>query len=294
MQQLVTFVAVSRHGSVARAAEAMGMTASPVSRTLGQLERALGPLFDREYHRLGLTAAGERLLPTAVAIVRAADDLDAIARGESVPLRYAATPWVPARFARALGEAAARVGPCRDVDAAVSSTLLHRMRHGEIDVAVVHLPVEGDELGSVALARYRLHLAMAPDDPLAGGATVRGEDLRGRRVLLLPSSMHPSMARLRDWFEQRGVASVDEVDLGDVVSMPARLRRERAVTVVAPDPESPILHTAEVRTVPLDGDAGRMTLGVAWRRWDAARAQRLARIVEELRPADGDLATIGE
>ena len=140
LHQLRAFVAVSRHGSVAGAARALRLTASPVSRTLRELEHATGALFERDYHDMRLTDQGRRLLPLAVGVVRQAEDLLLVATGDQPPLRWAATPWVPDRFADEVQQAAASTGPTTEIERAVSSVLLHRMAHGEIDVAVVHLP----------------------------------------------------------------------------------------------------------------------------------------------------------
>jgi DNA-binding transcriptional LysR family regulator len=294
LHQLRTFVAVSRHGNVAKAAEALQLTASPVSRALRQLERTVGVLFERGYHDMQLSEAGHRLLPTAVSIVQQADDLLVLARGEAVTIRFAATPWVPARFARELTAAAEHAGPSRDVDAAVSSVLVHRMIHGEIDVALVHLPVDVPYIATMPIARYAFHLAVPSDDPLAARPEIRRDDLAGRRVLLFPSSMHQeAMSRMRAWFEDCGVATISEITLADVPSLSARLRRERAVTVNAPDPESPILHSAEITTVPFRENPVEFELGIAWRSGDVPRRERLEAVVEALRRPDGAMTVIG-
>ena len=294
LHQLSTFVAVSRHGNVAKAAEALRLTASPVSRTLRQLERTVGTLFVREYHDMLLTDLGRRLLPTAVSILQQADDLIVLARGDEVAIRFAATPWVPARFARELTTAAEDRGPSQDVDAAVSSVLVHRMIHGEIDVALVHLPVDAVDIATMPIARYVFQLAVPSDDPLAGRAAIDRPDLAGRNVLLLPRSMHPPvMSRMRAWFEGCGVASISEITLADVPSLSARLRRERAVTVNASDPESPILRSAEITMVPFRENPVEFELGIAWRAGDVARRERLDAIVSALRRPGGAMTVIG-
>ncbi len=294
LHQLSTFVAVSRHGNVAKAADALQLTASPVSRTLRQLERTLGPLFEREYHDMRLTDLGRRLLPAAVSIVQQADDLIVLARGEDLAVRFAATPWVPARFARELTAAAERSGPAQDVDAAVSSVLVHRMTHGEIDVALVHLPVDAPDIATMPIARYFFHLAVPTGDVLAARPEIRRDDLAGRKVLLLPSSMQPhAMSRMRSWFEGCGVASISEITLADVPSLGARLRRERAVTVNAPDPESPILRSSEITMVPFRENPAEFELGIAWRSGDLERRDPLAAIVDALRRPGGAMTVIG-
>lgn len=294
LNQLSTFVAVSRHGNVARAADALQLTASPVSRTLRQLERTVGPLFERGYHDMRLTDVGRRLLPTAVSIVQQADDLIVLARGEQVPIRFASTPWVPARFARELAVAAEGSGPSSDVDAAVSSALVHRMIHGEIDIALVHLPVDAPNIATMPIACYQFHLAVPSDDPLATKSHIRRIDLADRRVLLLPSSMHPpAMSRMRAWFEQGGVESISEITLADVPSLESRLRRERAVTVNAPDPESPILRSTEITMVPFHENPVEFELGIAWRSGDVARRDRLGAVLAALRRPGGAMSVIG-
>lgn len=295
LHQLSTFVAVSRHGNVAKAAGALQLTASPVSRTLRQLERTLGPLFKRDYHDMRLTDLGRRLLPTAVSIVQQADDLVVLARGEDVAVRFAATPWVPARFARELTVAAERSGASQDVDAAVSSVLVHRMIHGEIDVALVHLPVDAPDVATMPIARYLFHLAVPSDDPLAARPEIRRDDLAGRTLLLMPSSMHPlAMSRMRAWFEGCGVAAISEITLADVPSLSARLRREHAVTVSAPDPESPILRSTGITMVPFGENFVEFELGIAWRSGDVARRGRLHTIVAALRRPAGEMTVIGD
>lgn len=294
LHQLSTFVAVSRHGNVAKAADALQLTASPVSRTLRQLERTVGSLFERGYHDMRLTELGRRLLPVAVSIVRQADDLVVLARGEDVAIRFAATPWVPARFAHELAVAADRSGPSQDVDAAVSSVLVHRMMHGEIDVALVHLPVDAPDITTMPIARYFFHLAVPNDDALAVKSQIHRDDLAGRNVLLLPSSMQPqAMSRIRSWFEDCGVASISEITLADVPSLSARLRRERAVTVNAPDPESPILRSGDITIVPFRENPVEFELGIAWRSGDIPRRDRLDRIVSALRRPSGAMTVIG-
>lgn len=65
-QLLHYFLAVSRTGSLSAAARQLHCVPSNVSARLRQLEQQLGtPLFQRQARQLGLTLAGERLLPHA-------------------------------------------------------------------------------------------------------------------------------------------------------------------------------------------------------------------------------------
>jgi LysR family glycine cleavage system transcriptional activator len=108
IQELRAFVACGELGSASRAAEALSLTQSAVSRAVRALEDRLGVrLFHRVRQRLLLSDAGRAMLRDAAAIL---DDLDASARmvmafggGEQV-LRLAvlptfATTWLIPRLA---------------------------------------------------------------------------------------------------------------------------------------------------------------------------------------------------
>ena len=75
MTALRSFVAVTEHGGVTRAAGVLNFTQSAVSMQLKRLEETLGlPLFDRTNRRIELTAAGEQLLGYARRIVELNDE----------------------------------------------------------------------------------------------------------------------------------------------------------------------------------------------------------------------------
>jgi DNA-binding transcriptional LysR family regulator len=292
LHQLRAFVAVSRHGSVAHAAHALRLTASPVSRTIRELERSTGRLFEREYHDMRLTERGHRLLPLAVGVVRQADDLLDVARDKEPPLRWSATPWAPERFAARLRETASAVGAALEVEGAVSAVLLHRMCHGEIDIALVHLPVSRAGLASAPLARYRFRLGVPSDDPLARGEAVTKVDLAGRRILLLPLAMQPeAMASLHSLAHEVGAESVEEMTLADVPLLAGRIRRERAVTFGVTYTGSPVPSGPGITWVPFAENPVDFVLGLVWRDDDPVRRERLAELLTALRPS-GELAVI--
>ncbi len=73
---LKVLLALQRHGSLKRAAEALGVNISTVSRRLDALEEALGAhLYDRTPDGVRPTAAAEQLVPHAEAMERAAAGL---------------------------------------------------------------------------------------------------------------------------------------------------------------------------------------------------------------------------
>lgn len=89
---------VAETGSFARAAEAMGMTPSGVSRAIARLEGRLGlRLFDRNPRATTLTAAGQRLVADMAPLVGAMEEAARAASGEAQAvqgrLRVNCDPW---------------------------------------------------------------------------------------------------------------------------------------------------------------------------------------------------------
>jgi DNA-binding transcriptional LysR family regulator len=99
IEDLKLFVNVVDEGSIARAAEALGIAKSAVSRRLSQLENRYGVrLIDRQPGTWDITQAGQELYQRAVPMVADASDLDAdfmhTSRSLSGPLRVS----VPREF----------------------------------------------------------------------------------------------------------------------------------------------------------------------------------------------------
>ena len=91
MDALQTFVVVAREGSMSRAADALFLTQSAVSRQIQQLEAQLGcTLFTRQARGIQLTRAGQTLLPVAdqafLSIRRAIEGLEATPSSLSVKM----------------------------------------------------------------------------------------------------------------------------------------------------------------------------------------------------------------
>ena len=99
IEDLKLFVTVADEGSIARAAEALGIAKSAVSRRLSQLERRYDVrLIDRQPGTWGITQAGQELYQRAVPMLADASDLDAdfmhTSRSLNGPLRVS----VPREF----------------------------------------------------------------------------------------------------------------------------------------------------------------------------------------------------
>lgn len=148
LRKLHFFVTVAEVMNLSRAAEALNISQSALSRQIQALEEELGfPLFERIGKRLALTVEAEAMLPRAAELLERAEALslraDAVARGQIGHLRIGAT--------------------AQTIASLIASALTRfRTSHPRVEVALVEGPnrvlIEMVERGGV-------HLAIAtPDD----------------------------------------------------------------------------------------------------------------------------------
>lgn len=290
LHQLEVFVEVSRTRNVARAADNLGLTSSPVSRTLRTLEHHTGPLFHRAHHDMQLTEHGRTLLGTAVSILQLSQVFEDKASGIERTLRYGSTPWVPDSYADAFRTAVGLSGITpEDTASEVSVGLLDKLQFGEIDMALVHLPVDLPDISTLVLGRYTFDLMVAADDPLvtvAENGPVPLTRLRDRKVVTLPfSQMQPTSGdNVHDWFTRAGVTDINEVGFSDYAVLTSRLPRTHEVSIGARGHSLGHVRGADSKVVmlPVMDQQPRFEIGVVWRSGATARREEIDRVVAAL------------
>ncbi|SDG38940.1 LysR family transcriptional regulator [Pseudonocardia oroxyli] len=300
LQQLRCFLAVAQEGHFGRAAARLHLTTSPVSRSVKELERELGgDLFVRRYHQVELTAAGRRLLSRAEPIVAELDDLRSevrrLARSAARTLHIGGTHLAPAAVLDAVVEAVEKSDPDRplDVTLAPSAELLPAVASGEIDLAVVHLPVDDPTFGVLPLATYAIVAVLRSDDPLATRPTLRTADLADHTFVTMDDSVQPTaMQHMRAELRARGVVRVETVPAADVMMIAAKVRRRGSVAFVPHDGDvGRIFVDPRFIRVPVV-DAPSLEVGVVWRDGGDVVGETLSAIVAQLAPpATGSGAT---
>ena len=86
LRNLTTFVRVAELQSFSRAAQQLGYSQSAVTIQIQQLEGELGTrLFERIGRQVKLTQDGERLLPRALAVMKAVDEASRLTAGQGTP-----------------------------------------------------------------------------------------------------------------------------------------------------------------------------------------------------------------
>jgi molybdate transport repressor ModE-like protein len=187
-RRLRVLVHVARTGSLAAAADQLGYTPSAVSQQVRALEQELGTVvLERRGRGVVLTEPGTALVAHAERIVDALGaaeaEVQAIAGLRSGVLRFG---WFSTAGAILVPRAIARFRrryPAIELvlEEADPDECAHRLRDGELDIAVVYqfrldepLP---PELRLTPLLEDRLHIALPPDHRLAHRRRIRMADL---------------------------------------------------------------------------------------------------------------------
>lgn len=191
-KQLRYFLAVARAGSFVKAAEAEGVAQPSLSQMIRRLEDDLGvPLFDRLGRAVRLTAHGEALLPHAETVLRemelARQAVEAGKSPERGRVRLGVIPTLlPGAAAPAVREFEQKYPDITlELYEHVTERLIEKLRLGEIDMALLALPLKHDEIVCSELFREPLLAAVPPDHEMAGAASVALARLKGEKLLLL-------------------------------------------------------------------------------------------------------------
>jgi LysR family transcriptional regulator, hydrogen peroxide-inducible genes activator len=192
VHQLRYFCAVAETGSFTRAAEREQVAQPSLSQQIMKLEEELGVrLFDRLGRSVRLTGFGQVFLPRARAILvelKAAKD-EVAERQSSVsgPVSIGVIPTIAPYFLPLPVALFSRKYPQADITVVedVTARLMDRLRAGQIDVAVLALPMRGHDIETFPLHTERLFAILPRAHALAKKRKVLIKELRDQPFLLL-------------------------------------------------------------------------------------------------------------
>lgn len=191
IKQLQSLVAISEHGSFSGAAKALGTVQSNVSAHIARLEGQLGvPLVDRASGEL--TDEGEMVLTRARRVLHELEDIDADIHslGESaigdcrIGTLGTTARWLMPPLLGSLSRH--HPGVRTTIVEGATSSLLPRLLSGEIDAAIVHLPIADIELETTELFAEELFLITPTAHSLADRETISITELAEHHLLLPP------------------------------------------------------------------------------------------------------------
>ena len=196
------FLRVADAGSLSKAATALGMPQSMVSRAIAHLERQCGErLFVRTGRGVVPTELGARLLPRVAQLAADAEELlEDIRTASGRPAGEVLIGLLPSAVPRFAGPLAAAVraqmpGVRLHLVEGASALLEEHLREGRLDMAVV-LREDAASVGDErVLARVPLHLVGRRGDAVLAGGEAALAELSGL-PLVLPARPHLLRARL--------------------------------------------------------------------------------------------------
>lgn len=188
--QLRYFLQVAKRSSFTRAAEDLVISQPALSRSIQKLEEELGqPVFERKTRSVSLNEAGSLLQSRAQQVLAMLEDTKAEITddGKSGRVRVGAIPTIAPYFLpEVLGKfSAAFPKATLIVQENTTDVLLKSCTQGEIDLAIIALPIPAKYLEVEVLFEEELLLVMPPDHSLAGKPKIRIADVEPFPFVLL-------------------------------------------------------------------------------------------------------------
>jgi len=188
--QLRYFLQVAKRGNFTRAAEDLRISQPALSRSIQKLEDDLGqPVFERRARSVGLTDAGLLLQSRAQQVLSIIEDTMAEITddGQSGRIRIGAIPTIAPYFLPEILQKFSTEFPKASLIVQENTTdiLLKSCTQGEMDLAIVALPVPVRYLEVEELFQEELLLVLPPEHPLADKSRIRITDVEPFPFVLL-------------------------------------------------------------------------------------------------------------
>lgn len=190
LDQLRYFLQVAQRGNFTRAAQDLMISQPALSRSIQKLEEELGqPVFERKSRSVCLTDAGTLLQGRALQILRLIEETKAEITddGQSGRVRIGAIPTIAPYFLPELLRSFSTEFPKASLIVQENTTdvLLKCCTQGEIDLAILALPVAAKYLETEELFEEELLVVLPPDHPLVDQPKVRLSDIEPLPFVLL-------------------------------------------------------------------------------------------------------------
>jgi len=273
-RHLRTLIEVSRQKSVGRAAEVLHVSQPAVTKTLRELETAIGAtLIERDGRGIRITRFGEVFLQHAGASLAAIQrGIDSVARERAnagQPLRVGALPTVSARIMPAALEKflALRTGSPVKIVSGENVVLLEQLRLDQLDLVVGRLaaPELMTGLSFSHLYTEPVVFAVRRGHPLLAA---RGFDFARIRdyTVLMPTQGSVIRPFVERFLISHGIGDLPvEIETISDSFGRAMTRRSDAIWVISEGVVAPDIETGEISVLPIDTGETRGAVGLTVR-----------------------------
>ncbi|MGW7083761.1 LysR family transcriptional regulator [Streptomyces sp. NPDC054871] len=279
IRELECFIALADELHFGRAGERLYVSQSRVSQLLRDLERRIGTrLVERSSRRVRLTPAGERFLaelrPAYETLSATVDAARESARGVTGRLRIGFQGTADARLMGAIADFPERHPGCvTEIVEVPFADPFGAVRHGDVDTAIVLLPVEEPDLVLGPLfSRQQQTVAVSVRHPFAGRASLDAAELTGVPLI---SATAPAPAY---WRAAQAPSSVPAPQVRTLQEGLTLVAAERGAMLLC-RPTAEYHGRRDVTFVPVEGVPDSV-LGMVWRRdAETERVRAFARAV---------------
>lgn len=267
LQLLDQFVVLARTKNFTRAAEELHLSQSALSRAIQKLEDQLGqPLFERKPREVVLTELGELLLQRAKHILQLMEDTfsELSEAGRRGRIRLGAIPTIAPYFLPSLLSSFAKKYPDIAVIVQEDTTenLIKRCHHGEIDLAILALPLLAKNLEVEALFEEELLLVVPVGHPLAASKTLPIDAVEGFPFVML-NEAHCLTDNIATFCRRKAVQPVTVERTSQLATVQELVSLNHGVSIV-PDMARKI-DTSEQRVYrSFTGEKPRRTVAMMW------------------------------
>jgi LysR family hydrogen peroxide-inducible transcriptional activator len=270
IRDLQYLVAVAELQHFGRAAERCHVSQPTLSTQIRKLEDYLGvPLFERSGRRVMVSAAGEQIVERARALIRDYEELQRVAQRLKDPAagQYrlgvfpTLAPYFLPRIVPAIHDAFPRLRLILLEEK--TDVLLARLRRGQIDMALLALPVAGDDLYGMPLFDEPFRLAVNDRHPLAAHSAISAADLEHQCLLLLDEG-HCLRDQALDFCKSNAIEESREFRATSLETLIQMVASDLGITLV---PEMATRDaTRHLRFIPFREPRPHRTIGLVWRR----------------------------
>lgn len=287
LRDLRYLVAVADLRSFIQAADQCFISQPTLSTQIKKMEESLGvQIFERTNKKVLPTELGERIVASARRILLEIDVIQQLAANAQDPLsgnfRLGAFPTLSTYIFPGLVPKIKQALPKLRLILIEEKTdaLIAQLRQGQLDAALLALPIHDDYLESRTLFEDDFFLAVASDNPLAKRQTVSPSDLFQQQLLLLDEGhclrgQALQICQLNHAEEQHDVRATGLETLRQMV---------RAGTGITLMPKIAIHeHEESIRYIPFEAPVPKRTIGLFWRK-TSARIELLDAITKLMSP----------
>lgn len=270
LRHLRYFNALARHGHFGQAADACSITQPALSMQIRDLEQTLdADLFERGPGRVRLTRLGEEFAPRVRDILNGVDELEDLARAArdqfTGRLRIGVIPTVAPYLLPRVVAGLSQTHPNLDIHLreTVTPTLIRELHSGDLDVALVALPVSEPSFREVPLFDESFVLVRPGSE--AGTPMPARDALREMRLLLLEEG-HCFRDQALSFCQTTATAPREMLDASSLSTLVQMVSAGIGVTLI-PEMAVPVeTRSADVAIDRFGAPRPSRTLGMCWRK----------------------------